>query len=66
VCRRKSQALPRQNGAGEHRGEVEGKMTIYGYARVSADRRSLAWRDAQWLQARCTRVYADKISGVRR
>jgi DNA invertase Pin-like site-specific DNA recombinase len=43
----------------------EGKMTIYGYARVSTDGQSLASQDAQLHAAGCAKVYAEKVSGAK-
>src|SRR5262245_33835036 len=43
--------------------KVEGKMAVFGYARVSTDGQSLASQDAQLRAAGCAKVYAEKVSG---
>jgi hypothetical protein len=42
----------------------ERSMTIYGYARVSADGQTLAAQDAQLHAAGCAKVYSEKVSGA--
>jgi len=38
-------------------------MTVYGYARVSADGQSAAAQEAQLLAAGCAKVFSEKMSG---
>jgi DNA invertase Pin-like site-specific DNA recombinase len=40
-------------------------MAICGYARVSTKDQNLASQDAQLRAARCTKIYAEKVSGAR-
>ena len=40
-------------------------MAVFGYARVSADGRTLASQDAELMAAGCAKVYAEKVSGAR-
>jgi DNA invertase Pin-like site-specific DNA recombinase len=42
-----------------------GKVTIYGYARVSTDGQTLASQDAQLHEAGCAKVFAEKVSGAK-
>jgi DNA invertase Pin-like site-specific DNA recombinase len=44
--------------------KLEGRMAIYGYARVSTGGQSLASQDAQLRAAGCTKIYAEKVSGA--
>jgi DNA invertase Pin-like site-specific DNA recombinase len=39
-------------------------MTVYGYARVSTDRETLAAQESALIAAGCAKVYAEKVSGV--
>jgi hypothetical protein len=39
-------------------------MAIYGYARVSTRDQTLASQEAQLRAAACTKIYAEKVSGV--
>src|ERR1700676_1407840 len=43
----------------------EGKMTIYGYARVSTDGQSLATQLAELKEAKCKKIFQEKTSGAR-
>jgi DNA invertase Pin-like site-specific DNA recombinase len=45
--------------------EMEGNMTIYGYARVSTDGQSLAAQIAELKSAKCDKIFQEKISGAR-
>lgn len=43
----------------------EGTMATYGYARVSTEGQSLAAQLAQLQEAKCTKIFREKISGAR-
>src|SRR6202162_1312345 len=45
--------------------EMEGDMTMYGYARVSTDGQSLAAQLAELKAAKCEKSFQEKISGAR-
>src|ERR1700733_4959150 len=45
--------------------EMEGEMTVYGYARVSTDGQSLSAQLADLNAANCTKIFQEKISGAR-
>jgi Resolvase, N terminal domain len=44
---------------------MEGKMAIYGYARVSTRDQDLAGRDAKLMAAGCAKVFKEKVSGAK-
>src|SRR6267378_4716759 len=45
--------------------EMEGDMTVYGYARVSTDSQSLSAQLAELKAAKCAKIFQEKISGAR-
>src|SRR5260370_36246878 len=45
--------------------EMEGDMTVYGYARVSTDSQSLSAQLAELKAPRCAKIFQEKISGAR-
>jgi DNA invertase Pin-like site-specific DNA recombinase len=45
--------------------EMEGEMTVYGYARVSTDSQSLSAQLAELKAAKCAKIFQEKISGAR-
>jgi DNA invertase Pin-like site-specific DNA recombinase len=45
--------------------EMEGHMTVYGYARVSTDSKSLSAQLAELKAAKCAKIFQEKISGAR-
>src|SRR6201981_3489891 len=45
--------------------EMEGDMTVYGYARVSTDSQSLSAQLAELRAAKCAKIFQEKISGAR-
>ena len=44
---------------------MDGEMTIYGYARVSTDGQSLAAQLTELKEAKCEKIFQEKISGAR-
>src|SRR5258708_36080781 len=45
--------------------EMEGDMTVFGYARVSTDSQSLSAQLAELNAAKCAKIFQEKISGAR-
>src|SRR4051795_4735076 len=45
--------------------EMEVEMTVYGYARVSTDGQSLTAQMTELKEAKCEKIFQEKISGAR-